>query len=825
MITYSLNRQALITEGKRRGDKTFEGRIRRLTTARKQTITHHVTEPIRRRRSLKATLALSLGGLQFVAVLFVILSTYVGSERALLRQSRNSLNEVSVNIIGHVKNFLNPARQVLDATRRLAEHSVLPVDDDDALESHFFQQLQVMPQLAGIYFADASGRFVYVMRTEDANRYRTKIIPPFDFESDNHPAQFTWRNNHYSIIETGDDPVDTYEARTRPWFQQVSSSRRSVWTDPYIYFTGRKPGITYAVPVLNSDGTIRGILGVDIEINAISGFLSDIWSERRGAAIVINEKGEVVAHPALDLIRQDADMDHPELTTVDQIDDLVVKAAFGSIAQSRLSSTEGPIHSDFELNGERYVAMLVHVVEPDLRWMIGLYAPADNFIGEIRKDRTLGIWIALTIAVLTSIIGLILADKINQPLKTYAKRTKMVSRGEADPEEILQSPYKELEGTGEAFAQEIRRRQRFETAYGRTFDLASRGMAQIAPDSGQFLRVNKQLCDIMGYEFGELEKLTLSNLMPDGSQDTIREFSDTLLQDSEYIEESRFLRKDGSPIWLRVNAILIRDETGKPDHSVVIVDDVSEQKQTEELTARLKRDLSHVARVNLMGEMATGLAHELNQPLSAIVYNVDAALITINELDISNTELTEIMSDIDRQANRAGDIIRALRGIVRKDRGRMSSFDLMELTRQTISLLEPEAKHHQIVLEMQSNILPKVIGNRTQIAQVVVNLLRNAVEAIVTAHDDNGRITIKLLSRGENVEVQVEDSGPGINPNVTLFKTFDTHKPDGMGLGLSICRSIIEANGGRIWNEPANEGGARFCFTLRCDEENTEEIE
>ncbi len=782
-------------------------------------------EPARRRRSLRATLALCLGGLQFLAILSVILSTFVSSENALLRQSRNSLNEVSVNVIGQVKSFLNPARQALDATRRLAENDVLDISDATVLESHFFQQLQVAPQLAGMYLADETGRFVYVMRAEEAGRYRTKYVPPFLDGTTEHPADFKWRNDQFTLLETAATDTDTYEARSRPWYRMVSETKAPIWTEPYIFFTTRQPGITYSVPILDEDGNIRAILGVDIQIDALSGFLLDIWSERRGAALVLNEDGAVLAHPTLVLIRQEAHMEAPELTRVDQIADPIAQMAFGDVVQTDLSDTEGPVHTDFQLNGQDYVAMLIEVSEPGLRWLIGLYAAEDNFIGEIKKNRTQGVWIALAIAILTGAIGLAMADRIYAPVRTFASQSQQLFSGEITPEEVLHSPYRELEDTGVALTQEVKQRQRFETAYGRTFDLASRGMAQISPETGRFLRTNEQLCDIMGYQPEELEKMTLADILPEDGHQIAVKFRETLLQDSEFIIESQFIRKDGSPIWLRVNAILIRDESGIPDHAVAIIDDVSDRKQAEDEAGRLSRDLSHVARVNLMGEMASGLAHELNQPLSAISYNVDAAKITLDEIGDPDPELTEILSDIDRQSRRAGDIIRALREVVRKDRGRQTPFELSGLIRQTVSLMEAEAKLHEIKLHFEESGLPPVIGNRTQIAQVLVNLLRNAIDALARDPVAKGQINIMTRTTDEMVEVHVQDNGPGVSDDVTLFNTFDTQKTDGMGLGLSICRTIVKANGGTIWYEPTETAGACFCFTLRrsdLSEENQE---
>ncbi|MQY43781.1 PAS domain S-box protein [Epibacterium sp. SM1969] len=764
--------------------------------------------------SLKAVLALSLGGLQFVAVLTVVLSTYFTSERAILRQLGSTMHEVNFSIISQVTSFLDPARNTLNTTRRLAESDLLDISDDAALEKHFFQQIQVAPQLAGLYFADASGRFVYVMRTDEPQRYRSKFVPPFDQGAAHHPASFIWRNDRFVIEDRARDLSDQYEARTRPWYVNVTASREPVWTNPYIFFTTRRPGITYAVPILAADGEIRGILGMDIEIDAISDFMRNLWSDQQGATLILNETGEVIAHPELNLIKNDADQNYPELVRVDEINDDIANAAFGAMPDVPDLGRGETIFSNFEFDGERYVSTLVSIVEPDVRWMIGIYVRADNFIGEIRKDRYRGIWIALAIALLTSFIGLKIADRINRPLRVFADRTRRVSAGQGGPLEALSSPYRELDATSQAFTKEIKRRQKFENAYGRTFELASRGMAQIDPNSGGFLRTNAQLGALLGYDQDVLSRMNLDDLMGQNGLSFVDDILKALLEDSEYIDEHRFARKDGSPIWLRMNAILIRDERGDPDHVVIIFDDIDEQKRTEAFAAQLKRDVSHTARVNQMGEMASSLAHELNQPLSAISYNVDAAMLSLNSPDDADDELKEILGDIDRQSFRAGEIIRALRGIVRKDRGRMLPFDLNDLVRQSVSLIEAEAKQHGVTIKQQRTDTLQVVGNRTQIAQVVVNLLKNAIEAISESGQGKGSIHISFSAEGDEVTTQISDSGPGVGAT-ELFQPYDTLKQGGMGLGLSICRTIIQDHGGQIWNTPDVARGAQFCFSLK----------
>jgi signal transduction histidine kinase len=259
---------------------------------------------------------------------------------------------------------------------------------------------------------------------------------------------------------------------------------------------------------------------------------------------------------------------------------------------------------------------------------------------------------------------------------------------------------------------------------------------------------------------------------------------------------------------------LIRDNKGDPMYAVATIDDRTEQKNAESKINELSRDLSHFARVNMMGQMAEGLAHELNQPLTSITQNVDAALLTLKDLPDADPELIEILNDMDRQAHHGAEIIRALRGLVRKDEGEKSQFDITELLDQTLQLLKPEANEHEISISLNAQDLPLVFGNRVQVAQVIMNLTRNAIEAVEASGVSERDITIKTTPQKKFIEIHVIDTGPGIDPDVDLFAQFESSKRDGMGLGLSLSRTLIEANGGKIWYEPKTKGRSRFCFTI-----------
>lgn len=762
--------------------------------------------------SLGLVLAICLAGLQFIAIIVVVSSSYLTSERVLLDHARNLLSDVGTNTIAHSQGFLNPARGAAELSARLARSGVVASENAQLLEQLLFQQLQSTPQFAGVFYGDQDGNFVYVMRTEGPGPFRTKIIKR---TGQAHTTELIWRDTDFSVLERRADPEDTFDPRTRPWYQQAQRESDTVWTDPYIFFSSQTPGITIASPVIASGTGLKGVIGVDIEISAISDFLSALKIGENGVALIMNSNGDVIAHPEAQLLKAANSDGTFRFAGIEEFGDPIARAAFGHLSKLDFVSVEAETYSAFLYDDADYVSTIMPIMSSELPWTIAVYAPKNDFIGAILASRTHDIWVAAAIACITGLIGLFLANYINKPVQAFAVRAALISQGEVDPSEPMPTTYKELERANETLTTEILNRKNSENQYGQTFDLAARGMVQVDPSNGRFLRVNSRIADMLGYSVDELLQMSANDNVLD---DQLLKFP--LTPDEEATDgtaefQLRRYRKDGQVIWLKVNAILIRDNAGKPLHVVATIDDITESIAADAQIQKLNRDLSHLARGELLGQMAAGLAHELNQPLTAITQNADAALHTISEQKMPNNELAQILKELDQQAHRAADIIKALRGFARKGEEWKTPFNLAELLDQSLKLVQAEASEHGVTIDVYaSENLPPVYGIRVQIAQVLVNLLRNAIEAMASSGQRNPNIVIMATDEADFVEVSVKDNGPGVDPDLGLFTQFETTKADGMGLGLSICRSIIEQGGGRIWYDAKNNTGARFCFTI-----------
>jgi len=250
--------------------------------------------------------------------------------------------------------------------------------------------------------------------------------------------------------------------------------------------------------------------------------------------------------------------------------------------------------------------------------------------------------------------------------------------------------------------------------------------------------------------------------------------------------------------------------------SLLLAATAAEARRAEEKARQHLQELAHTGRISAMGEMAAGLAHELNQPLCAIMTFSQASLRLLDN-PREREELRAALGRIVGNAERSADIIRQMRAFVRKGEPSVAAADINELVRQVVALTRADVRRHGVHLTVEyAERLPLVRIEAIQIQQVLVNLIRNAVDAIAASGTLRREVAIVTRRTSDGVEVCVADSGPGIDPAVKseLFEPFVTTKTDGLGLGLSISRSIVEAHGGRLNVSNQEEGGAVFAFVL-----------
>jgi two-component system sensor kinase FixL len=338
---------------------------------------------------------------------------------------------------------------------------------------------------------------------------------------------------------------------------------------------------------------------------------------------------------------------------------------------------------------------------------------------------------------------------------------------------------------------------------------------------GRMVLVNAETEKVFGYTRGELVGNAVEKLVPERFRARLPGhrsgfFATPRPRAMGAGHELFALRRDGTefPVELGLSPI----ESAEGTLVLVVFVDITARKLAQAEALRQRVELAHVARISTMGALASSLAHELNQPLSAILSNAQAASRFLADTTPNLTEVRGALEDIANDTKRAGQVIRQMRALVRKDEPQMEPLDLNRIIPDVVRLLHSDMliRKVQIALELDPS-LRLTNGDNVQLQQVLLNLLLNAFDAMKDVPESGRTVILRTLQpEPAQIRVEVRDCGTGISPErlVKLFEPFLSSKRDGLGLGLSISHSIIQAHRGRIWAENNPDQGATFYFTL-----------
>ena len=576
--------------------------------------------------------------------------------------------------------------------------------------------------------------------------------------------------------------IDRASLAERPYYREAVRTNAPVISDS---FAGADGSLATAmlVPIHDAAGEVVGYLGGAFHLTRLSQLVSAARVRPFDAGFILDRQGQLAAHTDLGLLKEGARERFA-----------ATSPGAGLHADEHAPKAKAGDHLNLRdwldpADGKHYMTSLIHL---NVDWHLGLLRDRAALLAEARPVVR---GIALLTAMLLlgiSVIGVAVAQRM-----------------------------------GRSWAASERALRESETRFRSTFEQAAVGIAHVAPD-GRWLRVNQKLGDIVGYTREELLTTSFQDITHPDDLDADSGFVQQMLAgDIEtYSLEKRYLRKDGTQVWINLTVALVRDAGGEPAYFISVVEDIAARKQAEEERLAFEAQVRQSQKIESIGTLAGGVAHEINNPIMGIM---NYAQLIKDELGDKDETLTEFAGEIIHETKRIATLVRNLLQFARHEKRSHSPARIYDIVEDTLSLIRTVMRHDQITLEVNvPEDLPRVKCRSQQIQQVAVNLLTNARDALnqkYAGYHENKLVRVTACRFEENgepwVRVTVEDRGPGIAPVVRdrMFDPFYTTKDrtQGTGLGLSISHGIITDHCGKLSVEAELGEYTRFDVDLPVD--------
>lgn len=342
----------------------------------------------------------------------------------------------------------------------------------------------------------------------------------------------------------------------------------------------------------------------------------------------------------------------------------------------------------------------------------------------------------------------------------------------------------------------------------------------IADENCRITDANEMACRMLGYTNEELCRLAISDITHPDDRSRFAVMSEDVVDGhwAGYNVEKRYLRKDGSFLWVRVTTSPVYCHDGRFLYGLGMFEDVTLRKKVEAEKEAQRNELIHVGRLGVMNELAASLAHEINQPLAAILSNTQSAIRLLEAETPDLAEIRETLEDILGDNRRISAVIREMRSFLQKDESHWENNDINQVISEILGLIHSDLVLRNVSIKtLLPADLPLIMGNRVQLQQVALNLIMNACEAVEENPPNNREISIcSRFEESGTLTVEVSDNGCGFDkiPDSQILELFQTTKKKGLGLGLATCRSILETHGGKLTVRNRPDKGAVVSFSL-----------
>ena len=546
--------------------------------------------------SIRWTLIFGFLGLIWGTHLLTASSSFFTSQRVLQEHARQIIANVADLAQSQSYRHLVSAQQTAELTIRMLTDGVLDLTNTqiEPLTRYLHNQLSLYPHFAGIYLGLPNGDFFDVRRhnQKGPDGFRTKIITHTNKHKE---TRLIWRNSHRQFVDQEQVLNDTYDPRLRPWYRKAFKHKRSIWTDPYIFFTSKKPGITVAAPWYDAQGRLKGIVGVDLEIERLSTFFAGLKIGQNGQAFLFNRNGDMVAFP--DPAKLKTKPKDPaaasRLVKIYELKHAISRKAFTAAHLDQdadgIIRLDEPHFGHFEHQGQTYLAMFKPFAAENWPWIIGIYMPADDYLGAIKNNRRLNIYFTLVISLLAAAAGILLAKGIIKPISRLSAQAHAVEHGDFETHWPIRSIYKELQTTADSFTRmkaavktiQVKYKSIFNNIQDIYYEVRIDGkILEISPSVERIYHVKREA--LIGRSVYDFYKTPQKR----------KELFDALEKNGRVTDYEVTMKDETSQtVYASLNCILMRDKKERPKKIIGSLRDITARKQVE---AQLEKYRNHL---------------------------------------------------------------------------------------------------------------------------------------------------------------------------------------------------------------------------------------
>lgn len=412
------------------------------------------------RITIKKALISGIILLQFVTLTTLLLSSYISNQRSFNAHAHKLMIDYADNIIDNSKRFLDTAEATTLLTSELLRSDVLSINRPDDLSLYFFQQLKQSPHISGIYFANTNGTFVHVQREQGFKEplFSRKLITfdtkltTFDTNNALNSSHLYTHDNNFAQLSVKTIINESYDPRDRIWFNKALDNDALSWTDPYVFFSSRKPGITSSMPVYNKNKQLIGVIGVDVSLATISSFFDNLDLGEHSTAFVTNRLGEIIAYPDQKII-QDTANESLRFPRINEINNPIALTAWQALQEkTQLFSTGDTATAvTFDFDNNTYHGLFKEFTHHKWPWIIAIYMPEKFFLSDLIDNQKLNILFGLVISIIACLTSFFFINHITDSLRKIKIIAENIRCGQFIKTNIAESTFVELQQTQYAF--------------------------------------------------------------------------------------------------------------------------------------------------------------------------------------------------------------------------------------------------------------------------------------------------------------------------------------------------------------------------------------